>query len=104
MDVTDRALTRVLGFRDLVLIVVGTVIGSGIFLVPGGVVRQAGGFAGPALLVWAICGVLSLLGAFAYGELGAMNPAAGGPYVYLRAAFRPRPAVLYRCSVRFCYR
>ena len=95
MDVTDRALTRVLGFRDLVLIVIGTVIGSGIFLVPGGVVRQAGGRAGPALLVWIVGGVLSLLGALAYGELGAMTPAAGGLYVYLRDAFGPLTAFLY---------
>jgi APA family basic amino acid/polyamine antiporter len=71
------------------------VIGSGIFLVPGGVLRQAGGLAGPALLVWAVGGVLSLLGALAYGELGAMNPAAGGLYVYLREAFGPLTAFLY---------
>ena len=70
-------------------------IGSGIFLVPGGVLRQAGGQAGPALLVWVIGGVLSLLGALAYGELGAMNPAAGGLYVYLRDAFGPLTAFLY---------
>ena len=89
------ALARVLGLRDLILIVIGTVIGSGIFLVPGGVVRQAGGFAGPALLVWVIGGGLSLLGALAYGELGAMNPAAGGLYVYLRDAFGPLTAFLY---------
>jgi len=95
MDVTDRVLNRVLGFRDLVLIVIGTVIGSGIFLVPGGVVRQAGGRAGPALVVWIVGGVLSLLGALAYGELGAMNPAAGGLYVYLRDAFGPLTAFLY---------
>jgi APA family basic amino acid/polyamine antiporter len=85
----------VLGLRDLILIVIGTVIGSGIFLVPGGVLRQAGGFAGPALLVWVIGGGLSLLGALAYGELGAMNPAAGGLYVYLREAFGPLTAFLY---------
>ena len=72
-----------LGLRDLILIVIGTVIGSGIFLVPGGVLRQAGGQAGPALLVWVVGGALSLLGALAYGELGAMNPAAGGLYVWL---------------------
>ena len=78
-----RTLTRVLGLRDLTLIVVGTVIGSGIFLVPGGVLRQTGGHAGPALLVWIVGGVLSLLGALAYGELGAMNPAAGGLYVFI---------------------
>jgi len=92
---SDRALDRVLGFRDLILIVIGTVIGSGIFLVPGGVIRQAGGYAGPALIVWAVGGVLSLLGALAYGELGAMNPAAGGLYVYLRDAFGPITAFLY---------
>ena len=92
---SDRTLNRVLGLRDLTLIVVGTVIGSGIFLVPGGVLRQAGGHAGPALVVWAVGGVLSLLGALAYGELGAMNPAAGGLYVYLREAFGPLIAFLY---------
>jgi basic amino acid/polyamine antiporter, APA family len=75
--------------------VIGTVIGSGIFLVPGGVLQQAGGYAGPALLVWIVGGVLSLLGALAYGELGAMNPAAGGLYVYLRDAFGPLTAFLY---------
>jgi APA family basic amino acid/polyamine antiporter len=91
----ERALARVLGLRDLILIVIGTVIGSGIFLVPGGVLRQAGGHAGPALLVWVIGGVLSLVGALAYGELGAMNPAAGGLYVYLREALGPLTAFLY---------
>ncbi|MGH9145024.1 MAG: amino acid permease, partial [Vicinamibacterales bacterium] len=70
-------------------------IGSGIFLVPGGVLRQAGGQAGPALVVWVVGGMLSLLGALAYGELGAMNPAAGGLYVYLRDAFGPLTAFLY---------
>jgi APA family basic amino acid/polyamine antiporter len=75
--------------------VVGTVIGSGIFLVPGAALRQAGGHAGPALLVWIVGGALSLLGALAYGELGAMNPAAGGLYVYLRDAFGPLTAFLY---------
>jgi APA family basic amino acid/polyamine antiporter len=93
--VPSRTLDRVLGLRDLILIVIGTVIGSGVFLVPGGVLRQSGGNAGPALLVWVIGGVLSLLGALAYGELGAMNPAAGGLYVYLRVALGPLTAFLY---------
>jgi basic amino acid/polyamine antiporter, APA family len=75
--------------------VIGTVIGSGIFLVPGGVLRLAEGYAGPALLVWVIGGVLSLLGALAYGELGAMKPEAGGLYAYLRDAFGPATAFLY---------
>lgn len=89
------ALARVLSFRDLAFIVVGTVIGSGIFLVPGGVLRQSEGHIGVALVVWGVGGVLSLLGALAYGELGAMNPAAGGLYVYLRDAFGPLTAFLY---------
>ena len=80
---------------DVILIVVGTVIGSGIFLVPGGVLRDAGGDVGLALLVWIIGGVLSLLGALTYAELGAMNPRAGGLYVYLRDAFGPLPAFLF---------
>jgi basic amino acid/polyamine antiporter, APA family len=75
--------------------VIGTVIGSGIFLVPGGVLRLAEGYAGPALLVWVVGGVLSLLGALAYGELGAMKPEAGGLYAYLRDAFGPATAFLY---------
>lgn len=92
---TERSLARVLGFKDLVLIVIGTVIGSGIFLVPGNVIRASGGFAGAALLVWLVGGVLSLLGALTYGELGALKPGAGGLYTYLRDAFGPLVAFLY---------
>jgi APA family basic amino acid/polyamine antiporter len=91
----ERSLARVLRFKDLVLIVIGTVIGSGIFLVPGKVIRDSGGFVGAALLVWLVGGVLSLLGAMTYGELGAMNPGAGGLYTYLRDAFGPLVAFLY---------
>jgi APA family basic amino acid/polyamine antiporter len=92
---TSGQLARILGLRDLTLIVVGTVIGSGIFLVPGSVLRLAGGSPGAALVVWVVGGALSLLGALAYGELGAMNPAAGGLYVYLRDALGPLTAFLY---------
>src|SRR6185503_6037824 len=88
-------LARILSLRDLILIVIGTVIGSGIFLVPGGVLRQSGGYVAPALLVWLVGGVLSLLGALTYGELGAMDPRAGGLYIYLRSALGPLPAFLY---------
>jgi basic amino acid/polyamine antiporter, APA family len=90
-----RTLTRSLGFTDLVLIVIGTVIGSGIFLVPATVLQQSGGSVGVALLVWLIAGVLSLLGALTYGELGAARPDAGGLYVYLRDAFGPLAGFLY---------
>jgi basic amino acid/polyamine antiporter, APA family len=88
-------LKRTLNLRDLILIVVGTVIGSGIFLVPGVVLRQTQGSVGVALLVWLAAGVLSLLGALTYGEMGAAKPDAGGLYVYLRDALGPLPAFLY---------
>jgi APA family basic amino acid/polyamine antiporter len=89
------SLRRTLGFTDLVLITLGTVIGSGIFLVPGVVLRETGGSVGIALGVWVVAGVLSLLGAFTYAELGAMHPDAGGLYSYIRDAFGPLPAFLY---------
>lgn len=88
-------LRRTLGFTDLVMITLGAVIGSGIFLVPGVVLRETQGRVGLALSVWFIAGVLSLLGAFTYAELGAMNPDAGGLYTYIRDAFGPLPAFLY---------
>src|SRR5206468_2766983 len=96
-----RELARVLRLPDVILIVVGTVIGSGIFLVPGGVLRDSGGDVGLALLVWIVGGALSLLGALTYAELGAMNPRAGGLYVYLRDAFGPLPAFLYGWALFF---
>jgi APA family basic amino acid/polyamine antiporter len=80
-------LQRTLGLRDLSFIVVGVVIGSGIFIVPSTVLRQVGGNVGIALGVWLVAGVLSLLGALTYGELGAMRPEAGGLYVFIREAF-----------------
>jgi len=90
-----QTLDRTLGLKDLTLLVVGCVIGSGIFLVPGVVLRQSGGDVGIALLVWLIAGLLSLLGALTYGELGAMDPQAGGLYIYVRDAFGRLPAFLY---------
>ena len=94
-------LNRTLTLRDLILIVIGTVIGSGIFLVPGAVLRQTGGSVGVALLVWLAAGVLSLLGALTYGEMGAAKPDAGGLYVYLRDALGPLPAFLYGWTMFF---
>ncbi|HEU5403113.1 MAG TPA: amino acid permease, partial [Terriglobales bacterium] len=83
----NTSLPRTLTFRDLVLLIVGTVIGSGIFLVPGPVLRDVHQKVGLALLVWIVGGVLSLLGALTYGELGAMKPQAGGLYIYIRDSF-----------------
>ncbi len=95
MTAASGDLRRTLGFTDLVMITLGAVIGSGIFLVPGVVLRETQGSVGLALSVWFIAGVLSLLGAFTYAELGAMNPDAGGLYTYIRDAFGPLPAFLY---------
>jgi basic amino acid/polyamine antiporter, APA family len=98
---TRSALPRVLGLRQLTYIVIGTVIGSGIFVVPGVVLRQSGGSIGLALLVWLVGGVLSLLGALTYAELGAMHPQAGGLYIYIRDAFGRFPAFLFGWTLFF---
>ena len=96
-----NTLVRTLGLRDIILLVIGSVIGSGIFLVPGAVLRQVDGFVIPALLVWLVGGILSLLGALTYGELGAMKPAAGGLYVYIRDCFGRFPAFLFGWTLFF---
>jgi len=88
-------LERTLGLRDLILLIIGTVIGSGIFIVPGSVLRQVQGSIAVAMLVWLAGGVLSLLGALTYGELAARSPKAGGIYIYIRDCFSPLPAFLY---------
>lgn len=88
-------LVRTLGLRDLTMLVVGIVIGSGIFLVPGPILRDVHGSVALSLLVWLAGGVLSFLGALTFGELSAMDPSTGGIYVYLRGAFGKLPAFLY---------
>jgi APA family basic amino acid/polyamine antiporter len=81
----DR-LRRQLGFGDATLLCVASVIGSGIFLTPGAIAERLP-HAGLILAVWVVGGLLSLAGALANAELGAMYPHAGGDYVYLREAF-----------------
>lgn len=88
-------LLRTLKLRDLFLLFVGCVIGSGIFLTPGIILRQLGGSVGFSLLVWIVGGVLSLLGALTYAELAASNPEAGGIYCFIRDGFGRMPAFLY---------
>jgi APA family basic amino acid/polyamine antiporter len=84
-------LPRSLGVLDATAIVVGIVIGSGIFVLPNLIART---LPSPAaiLAVWTVSGVLSFLGALAYAELGAMMPETGGQYVYLRVAYGPQCA------------
>src|SRR5215470_173628 len=88
-------LVRTLRQRDLFLLFIGSVIGSGIFRTPGPILQQVGGSVGVALLVWVVGGVLSLLGALTYAELAASNPEAGGLYCYIRDGFGRASAFLY---------
>src|SRR6202167_6493170 len=87
-------LARDLGVSHAGAIVVGTIIGSGIFLVPAEMM-QAVGSAKLVYLAWLVGGVLSFFGALTYAELGAMKPQAGGEYVYVRDAYGPLPGFLY---------
>ncbi len=87
-------LPRVLGATEAVCVVVGSVIGSGIFIVPAGVARNVP-FLGGIALVWVVGGLFSLAGALTLAELGTMLPRAGGPYVYLLEAFGRLPAFLF---------
>jgi APA family basic amino acid/polyamine antiporter len=84
----EPALRRVLGLWPAVSIVIGTAIGSGIFLVPSDMIKAVGS---PAMVfaVWVFGGVLTLFGALSYAELAAALPDAGGEYVYLNAAYGP---------------
>ena len=88
------SLLRELGVSQASAIVVGTIIGSGIFLVPAEMM-QAVGSAQLVYLAWIVGGVLSMAGAITYAELGAMKPQAGGEYVYIRDAYGELPAFLY---------
>ncbi len=87
-------LARDLGVSHASAVVVGTIIGSGIFLVPAEMM-QAVGSAKLVYLAWLVGGLLSFFGALTYAELGAMKPQAGGEYIYVRDAYGPLPGFLY---------
>src|SRR5215813_306544 len=91
---TQTELKRDLGLWSAVAIVVGTVIGSGIFLVPTRMIQRVGS---PEMVfvVWIAGGLLSLFGALSYAELAAAMPEAGGEYVYLREAYGPLWSYIY---------
>jgi len=88
-------LVRTLRLRDLLFLFIGSVIGSGIFLSPGQILKLVNGSVGLAMLVWVAGGMMSLLGALTYAELAAANPEAGGLYCYIRDGFGRLPAFLY---------
>lgn len=88
---------RELGLLDGTMLVVGSMIGSGIFIVSSDMARQVGS-AGWLIAIWAITGIITVIAAVSYGELSAMFPKAGGQYVYLKEAYGKLPAFLYGWS------
>jgi APA family basic amino acid/polyamine antiporter len=91
---SNQKLVRGLGLLDSTMLVAGSMIGSGIFIVSSIIARQVGS-PGWLLVVWIVTGLLTLTAALSYGELAAMMPKAGGQYVYLREAFSPLWGFLY---------
>ena len=88
---------RNLGLANGVNVIVGIIVGSGIFVSPKGVLQDAGSVA-MALAVWVCSGILCLFGALSYAELGTMIPKSGGDYAYIGESFGPLPAFLYLWS------
>jgi APA family basic amino acid/polyamine antiporter len=93
----DQEFHRSLGLLDGTMLVAGSMIGSGIFIVSADIARNVGS-AGWLVVVWLISGLMTVIGALSYGELSAMYPKAGGQYVYLREAWGRLPAFLYGWS------
>jgi APA family basic amino acid/polyamine antiporter len=91
---TEHGFVRAIGLFDGTMIVTGSMIGSGIFIVAADITRQTGS-AGGLLLTWILTGLLTITAALSYGELAALFPHAGGQYVYLREAFSPLWGFLY---------
>src|ERR1700732_4712603 len=91
---SEGGFVRAIGLFDGTMIVVGSMIGSGIFIVSADIARQTGS-AGGLLAAWLITGALTVAAALSYGELAAMMPRAGGQYVYLRESYSPLWGFLY---------
>lgn len=94
LSAIDTEFRRGLGLFDSTMVVAGSMIGSGIFIVSAAMARDVGS-PGWLLVAWAVTGALTIAAALSYGELAAMMPRAGGQYVYLREAYSPLWAFLY---------
>src|SRR5213592_1864748 len=92
--VADQKFVRGLGLLDSTMLVAGSMIGSGIFIVSADIARLVGS-AGWLLVVWVVTGLLTISAALSYGELAALFPRAGGQYIYLREAYSPLWGFLY---------
>ncbi|HCC55842.1 MAG TPA: amino acid transporter, partial [Solibacterales bacterium] len=90
----DTGLVKALGLFSATTLVMGSMIGSGIFIVSADIARQVNS-PGLMILTWVITAVLTLIAALSYGELAAAMPHAGGQYVYLREAFGPLSGFLF---------
>src|SRR6188474_3576189 len=93
----DKSFKRSLGLLDATMIVAGSMIGSGIFIVSADMLKDLGS-AGWLIAAWVITGFMTLTAALSYGELSAMFPKAGGQYVYLKEAYNPFVGFLYGWS------
>jgi APA family basic amino acid/polyamine antiporter len=97
MPAESHSFKPALGLMDATMIVAGSMIGSGIFIVSADIVRNVGS-AGWLILVWLITGFMTLTAAVSYGELSGMYPKAGGQYIYLKEAYNPLTGFLYGWS------
>ena len=94
----QTGMKRELGLLDSTMIVAGSMIGSGIFIVTADIARSVGS-PGYILMIWLITGVITLIAALSYGELAGMMPKAGGQYIYLREAYNPLTGFLFGWTV-----